>query len=67
VFYFCQFLEADVSAHSAFLSRSVQCHLLSICCTFVIGKINDDDDDDDDDDTKRVRWAYRRELAVGWI
>jgi len=52
VFYFCQFLGlwADVSAHGAFLPCSVQCHLLSIFCTFVIEKINDEDDDDDDDD-----------------
>jgi len=40
----------DVSAHGAFLSCSVQCHLLSIFCTFVIEQINDDDNDDDDDD-----------------
>jgi len=50
VFYFCQFLGADVSAHRAFLTCSVQCHLLSIFCTFVIEQINDDGDDDDDDD-----------------
>jgi len=49
VFYFCQFLGADVSAHGAFLPCSVQCHLFSIFCTFVIEQINDDDDDDDDD------------------
>jgi len=34
---------ADVSAHRAVLSCSVQCHLLSLCCTFVIEQINDDD------------------------
>jgi len=50
VFYFCQFLGADISAHRAFLSGSVQCHLLSIFCTFVIEQINDDDDDDNDDE-----------------
>jgi len=43
-------LGADVSAHHAFLSCSVHCHLLSIFCTFVIEQINDEDDDDDDDD-----------------
>jgi len=42
VFYFCQFLGADVSAHRAFLTCLVQCHLMSIFCTFVIEQINDD-------------------------
>jgi len=29
------------------LSCLIQCHLLSIFCTFVIEQINDDDDDDE--------------------
>jgi len=48
-FIFVSFLEANVSAHCAFLSCSVQCHLLSIFCTCVIEQINVDDDDNDDD------------------
>jgi len=43
---FWSVLGADVSTHRAFLSCSVQCHLLSIFCTFVIEQIYDDDDDD---------------------
>jgi len=50
---FVSFSGADVSAHHAFLSCPVHCHLLSIFCTFVIEQINDDDDDDDDDDLRR--------------
>jgi len=45
---FLSVLGADVSAHGAFLFCSVQCHLLSIFCTFVIEKVNDNNDDDDD-------------------
>jgi len=47
LFYFGQFLRVDVSARRTFASCSVQCHLLSIFCTFVIEQINNDDDDDD--------------------
>jgi len=44
VFYYCQFIGADVGAHRAFVSCSVQCQLLSAFCNFVIKQINDDDD-----------------------
>jgi len=108
VFYFCQFLRADVSAHPFYFqshtlafhfqlqhviylflvgllirvtrpacyvvvlllllllllllwclfSCSVQCHLLSILCTFVIKQINNDDDDEDlQTDTVAIAYA----------
>jgi len=63
VVYLCQFLGADVSAHHAFLSCSVQCHLLSIFCTFVIEQINDDDDDVVDDTDGTDCWR-RRTVSV---
>jgi len=56
VFYFCQFLGVDVSAHHAFVYPLGQLldHVVPFCPVLVRilcfnERINDDDDDDDDE------------------
>jgi len=46
VFYFCQFIGADASAHRALCPALFSVTYCLQFCTLVIQQINDDDDDD---------------------